>query len=619
MSILGSNNFTPSTPGLLGMGTIGSTGVKPMSELVPKDTGSLFSNTSRASLVIMKPSNARPITDQAHRPNLFNFSKRFAYEAATAIGDAIQSASTTARSVLELAASPSARTAVLPSDMPDTIIRASRLTNNYQFLLSIYENGGGVGSSLSGLQQQRVILTGYFIDEPFNATMINGKFTPNPNATMVFTHRTIVGKMRTTDYSGNPHETYSTYADLHCIDPVQMRGLVDNGTELHLLDPETCYKTVDYSEKGSTFSMPGVQSALDNFERPQGLNTLEDRPIAAVSGILKSVFQGHEQIAMESVLSSYGGSEGFRHPYATTENLRRTVGSNFKSRKQIYEGGSGPKENEHWHMHRLISTYPGIDIVPIDIEGAYMFSAADQAQRTSENVFSALLCNSVPAVMVDGGIGTIAFTATVKDTGPMDEKCFYQVNTWSPLANVNDGELRVKAIMTSLIRGEFESILRTRGPFTVSAKFNLSGRSQVLINFLDNTQPNQVPYEVPTILSGIYSANIGTAPAHGHNAEQMNGLMGVLLGDDAVESAAAASPDQGGLLSNQSSGLGVGGVLGQNAGTGSGLLGTHAQPPQSGLLGTGSLSQPFPGGAGILGTGNGLGLNSGLLGTNRKG
>lgn len=584
----------------------GNTGLAPIESLVPEQKqAGLLGNTDRAVLYIFRPAQSRPLTDQAHRANLFHFDDRFCAQAAEAIESAIHRG-TSARSVLALANGPDASKLLRPSTSPDAIVRTSTLSNNWQFMLCIYEKAG------SSLASQRVVLTGYFIDEPINPlTLHSAKPTVNPQATLVFTHKTVVGMQRSADYTGTPQASYNTFLDVHCLNPQQQMPLTQS--EMHLLDATTCINTLDGTAGGSSFSTPGATSGLSSLEGSTDINTTHDRSKHAVREVLTCVHQGHEQFQMESRMSSFSGAINFSTPRASGDTLLGIVKEQFTSRNTaMYGGDKSPKSRDSWHLNRLIRTYPGLRIEPLQPEGAYMFSAADQSTSNEYNTFSALLCAEVPAIMVDAGLGTLSFTATVKhktktlssalmSSGAEDTNVFYSISLREAYMQIPESELNIRAnaVMRELCSGVFENILMLRGEFTVSASFSLSGRSHVLLNFLGDTYQNTVPYEVPTSLSGLITPTLGVAQCHGHNAQEIQQFMGFVLGDSAVDNATRQIPlTQSGVLNGTNS-----------AGGGLGLF------SESGLL-SGGLDAPLTGspemnggsGLGLGGTGGGVNL-----------
>lgn len=544
-----------------GSGTAtGMTNIKPIESMVPKQPTQLFNNNAKAILYLVRPTGARKLTDQAHRANLFQFSNQFANKAAEVIDRSVlQNASS--RALIDLTHTPDALKSIIPTSRPDTIVQTSMLSDNWQFVLIILENGGG---TVSPLMKQRVIVTGYCLEEPINPmSLSNPKPTINPNATLVFTHRTVVGETMTQGHDGFHVRDYRTHMDVHCVDNTQIKPLVQH-QEMHLLDPKTCWDTYTYTEGANSFSLPGVTSSLDNQNGPIALTTTLDNPKSTLKDILTVVHNAHENLQMESRMGS-AQNTSVLHPNATKETLHSMVASNFENKYTMYNSG-GPTENEVWHMRKLMSMYPGIDIQPIGLEKAYSFAAADQVAQTAENTFSALLCAVVPSVMVDLGLNTIAFTATVRQVSVINERCFWNVSHREAFMPLPDKELniRAKGVMTALINGVFETIRLTRGDFTVSASFTLSGRSHVLLNFLSNSMPNQTPYEVPTNLSGLLTPTFGTAACHGQNAQSLQNLMGVLLGDQSVENTIGHVTNQG-ILGQQQQPITPGSLLGNTA------------------------------------------------------
>lgn len=604
----GGSLFTTQNVGAGGLlsSAAGNTGLTSIEDLVPKQKqAGLLAAGERAVLYVFRPVQSRALTDQAHRANLFHFDDRFCAQAAETIESAIHRG-TSSRSVLALANGPEASRLLRPSSSPDAIVKTSTLSGNWQFMLCIYEGGE------SSLARQRVVLTGYFIDEPINPlTLHSSKPTANPQATMVFTHKTVVGMQRSADYTGTPQASYATFLDVHCVNPQQQMPLTAG--EMHLLDATTCINTLDGTVNGSSFSTPGATSGLSSLEGSTDLNTTHDRSKHAIREVLTCVHQGHEQFQMESRMSSFSGGMNFATPRANGDTLLGIVKEQFTSRNTaMYGGDKSPKSRDTWHLGRLIRTYPGLRIEPLQPEGAYMFSAADQSAGSEHNTFSALLCAEVPAIMVDAGLGTLSFTATVRhksktlssalvSSGSEDTNVFYSISLREAYMAIPEGELNIRAnaVMRELCAGVFENILMLRGEFTVSASFSLSGRSHVLLNFLGDTVKNTVPYEVPTSLSGLITPSLGMAQCHGHNAQEIQQFMGFVLGDSAVDAATRQIPlTQSGILDGSGSKEGGLGLFSEN-----GLLSGGLDAPL-----TGSPEMTGSSGLGLGGTGGGINL-----------
>ena len=492
--------------------------------------GDLF-NAARSTMYIFAPSGGTFLPDVHHRPLLYQMDENFAVHATEAVHRSY--ASNSEAHLKTLATSPIVHGAALPSLRSDAQINLKQLEYYWRFVL-VLENpqAQGVASPTSSLTKTRVIVMGYFNDEPIAPTTL---YNPNPavntNAMLTITHKTVVDTLSAIGANGMTLPRISMRSDQQIISPHMQ--MMSSDSNLCRIDPKSCQRAVSYTPEGASLAFPPeITNGLASMAGPEAMNTKMAIPEYNLYHILKGVVSTYR----DSIADETNGPVSGDYPAfsVTADSFNHHLLNNLGSEAHP-ASIAGPRENEVMTLGMLFERWPGIEVVPLTPESSSMYASLDQQAPTPVNVFSDLLCTTIPSVMATYSIASLAFRYT-SNTGAISllgENDKLDVSRASTFVIMPDELVRgrVDSVIDDLKRGVFAIMKAAHGDFYVDVSVNAAGMAQIQLSFLDDNNVTMSPFERPVCYDGLMTSLVGTREASIHNTSQLGGLIGAISSD----------------------------------------------------------------------------------------
>lgn len=490
----------------------------------------------KSLLILIAPNRARVMSIQAHRPLQYRITPEFATFAHDRYDEAMSAGSALGRVSEQLAYSPHAGAVVLGQGRPDAIIDMSMIDQAWKFIF-ILNNPPIVDamdphiSSFSGLADIRVYHYGYFIGEPINPlTYTSTHVTANPDAMMVVTHKSVVEQLSTMGPYGRSANRISTRMDNQII-PTQTVPTMTSDPNMNMIDPSSVWDGISWGANGSSIAMgsPSSMTRLSAQGQAKVMASELQNPVRNLETLCRNISMTYQEQSTNNYLNNYIADVGSLDQSFAQNSFHETLRNNMTRRPESVFMRIGLQENETISMGMIMTRYqPRVEqLYP---EQSTLFAGGDQTAANINNVFSDLLCNMVPPVMVKLGISSITFRYQSLTEVRAPEPFAFQLQNVEPMMWMPTDELnrRVQALITELQRSLFATML-SRGDFNINAHFHTAGNSYVYLNFNCDTQLQMAPFERPTIFDGLTSSLFGSDQSLMNNTQEVAKLVGAIL------------------------------------------------------------------------------------------
>lgn len=471
---------------------------------------------------------------QVRRPLVYNFNDNFIDEAASVCKKALDKGSMYIDAFLNR---PDVLSTVVPS-ATGILTDFRHLSNMWTFIFIVsgdkprnvaISTGFNTNPTFTNsLMGNRIIYTGFFInDEPIN-TVNFGTATPtiNPNAELIITHKTVINVASVYGNMGR-HTRSDVVGDVDVV-----HGLVANITDtannqLHFITPDKLHDSVDIAADGKSMLTwgNGSDNVVFSSMSPVPVASANSVPRANLSLIFNSQIETDKNILANSVgngtlRSGPNDDELYSPADIYHSNMQTHLNSGTSAADHV-----GLKTNQIVSLAYLDSMYNPI-VQPIATPYNSQMGILDQCTNSAVTVYSSLVTQIVPTMLVNRGFGMIAFAYD----------SYHNKWSWegySLLIPADDAATNAKiiAIQQDLMQQIFP-ILSQRGPFALYATITTGHVSRCILNFYCDNEVNTGAYETPTIAGGILSNMLGDNNIYTHNTSGFSQLVSRLNGMD---------------------------------------------------------------------------------------
>lgn len=489
-------------------------------------------------LYVFAPTRLMPIGPVAHRPLLYRVTEDFAMQAAGAVDQAFSQRSPVA--LRNLLNSNSSHDIILPQANVENVINLTPMSERWRGVL-ILNNPSPVGLAVptSRLTSNRVIIMGWFDQEPLNPLTMFTSPTINPNAHFIVSHKTVVESMGTASPHGMSYNRINTRVDQQVVQPSVVASM-STDPNLCFCDPSSLYGARSTTPEGTIFRAPSeIANGLlaSTAGTPVSLAANLQNPQVNLFKTLNAVVNGYRDVMKESTTGQYGGGGyGAQLPGIAADSLSDAIATNLSGAPHP-TAILGPNANEVLPITVLIQRYRP-EITPIVPEQSSMYASADQMPATPVNVFSELLCSVVPSIMALGGLATLSFSfqsyhegmATSLSDPNMTPIEIHHYETMVPMPP-DMAVMRVDSVIDDLRKGVFSIIKSQHGDFYVDMQVNTAGMAQCQLSFMSDYATTTTPFEKPVCYDGLITNLLGTTKTCDHNSSQISHLMNAISSD----------------------------------------------------------------------------------------
>ncbi len=487
-----------------------------------------FANSSKAVMFIMKVKNGKQFSDTPLRSFHYNFDTNFREETLDVL-ESMREVTFNHRSLLDQMKNRiNLSDCIVPSMVPQISVKTSRLNDVYRFVLVFTTkpqndliSGNTFLHSTSGVEYRR-IYNGFFLDESFNP--LTG--TPNPNAVIVITHKTVLNSH--TDfgpYGANTMINAMASESVHNADISKeisvnlTNNQIDNS--LFLTTPENVVNSSTNISDGFGFSNPGgiIDSGAVKFK------DFLEQPAHHASVIVKGFITDNETTMQRAHLSTHR-SQSMIDDFFGNEmgNSRRS--HHFAIAPEPRQSPFDLDENSKITLGHLDQMVSGdLEIIRLFIENPMYYDTVDQMERSVTNMYSSLIATVVPPVLNSAGIRSFGFEYQVKRTAMFPEENFMVHHVDMAWTVPQDQQVaKIRAIQHELSTGIFKTIFESQGDFTVLVHADVTGMTKVRLSLVGAGYKCLADFEHPSCLGGIVSPLIANSLVSTTNAEAMDNL-----------------------------------------------------------------------------------------------
>lgn len=480
----------------------------------------MLGSTPDPVIYLIEPNRARQISDQAHRPFVYNFNDQWTYRVGDAVSQAVNGNTAPLNGIYN---DPLTTSALRPMDQPDSIIRMGQLSEAWKFIFTAPVVRSDI-SAFSTLQAHKIICFGYFIGDPINPAT----GTVNDEAVMTFTHKIVVEDMQTQGLHSTLHTSTSMNVQL-CPSSAAM---YTTNSELAMLDPVSSLKSVQFGADGKGYSFPAYDSMLKTANMtpriPTAMSVSRDNVKTVVDSMV-SAYRSSSTLHSSGYDGLHSASDILKGSF--TETLGNVVGTQMLN--MAYD--LGPDVDSSWSFGRLRAQYPRMNWQKVMGRGnnSGMVDITDQTALTPRNVFSSLLISVIPALMGKYGISDLAFEYQSFFKTPVPRHTEPNVKHAATLLSYPQATLkqRVNNVFNELMTGIFAMMVSERGDFYINAYFSVGGMTMVNLNFDADSMIVDGYVESPTLLDGITTPMMGTPQAMANNSSQVSELINAAVID----------------------------------------------------------------------------------------
>jgi hypothetical protein len=501
---------------------------------VHQNTQGLFAGSAKALLYLFSP---RPFGQQIRRPLVYNFNDNFTNAAADAMHG--QSGSLGLR-MMNLMQRPEASNVIVPVATGGVFTKMADLSIYWTFLLIVngeqphyrmvatgFDQAEAVAALGGALKNNRAVYYGMMMDEPVNPTTLHFSTpTLNPNARLLITHKTFINQLSAIGSGGVSMPRFNVEGDVDVIDPGMLSMI--SAEPLHRLTPDKLLDCNDYSydpatNQPVTVSYSGAYDELGPQQSPLSISTAYSVPYTHLS----KVMTGIDQVSQSLLTNSHAGIFGNPSGVSPFLNNSADVFSHNLAERLKTEGALshiGLQENEVISLGEIIARYDP-DVQPFLINVASQWEVADQAGTDANTVFSSLILQAAPALMVNTKISEVTMEYdSHADLG--------RPFTLGYLANMGQAEQQFAfTAFLNLLRRELFPILKAaRGDFRLYLSLQAGGISRCVLRYYADSDNTMVPYEMPTIAGGFNSNMLGSSGIAAHTGQSLGEFADVLTG-----------------------------------------------------------------------------------------
>ena len=392
----------------------------------------------------------------------------------------------------------------------------------WTFLLIVDRNGLGAPFEQAGggPVNFRDIYSGWVIDEPVstNISNFNTGYSFNPGALFNVTHQTRLSSTSMLMSTGMCNST-SVLSNMDFINGQTAQAINDNGTTVFDLRPErvTAGINVEGGGDGSrVFAGAAVANTHKSIAVECGLNNPTQHMQRIVNGLCDT----------SRLFRTTTGDLGF---IADTNGVASTLSGQLScgdGRMGIVNGGIDP--TIPFTFDKLDKMYPGLKVTVVRQESGPTVDYINAGAATPQNVMNSMISSALPDIMINNGLGDVAFTYCSWMNPPMGsnlpgERGTFEFQDVGPLYQSDPSVIASHCdnFRRALFMDLFPLILGSCGDFYLMVRSSISGETIINLNLLDYGSMNQKGYyEQSNRFGGLNTSMIGAQNTFENNANQ---------------------------------------------------------------------------------------------------
>lgn len=436
---------------------------------------------------------------------------------------------------------------VNPSDyltasyQPTMMFNGDHLNDKYRFILVLTDNGSSlisnntVAANLGGMQIRR-IYTGFFMDEPYNpATFTETRRTPNPNALMVITHKTVIDLSTSHGMYGSSTRMNTTSSD-EIINPELTTGLMsrfNRDNSLHLMTPENSFSSIETTSQGYSMALPGAHS---DISRDKGQSLLADsleQPEHHVTKVIKGLMTHQDEVVTRGRSFNDRADTFFENQVLDHHIDQYSLSRHMQWPQRRMAGLFDLDINTPYSAASIDQMVGGeLQMLEIDQPRPQFYDTLDHSTQDVTNQYSYLIAVVIVPMLNAAGLTSMIFNYEIM-TRMGDKQEQFQITDAQPQWNVPPHEviMNAKNVEMELRRGIFATIAdAVGGAFKVTVAAYTSGMTRVRLDLIGMGIQSLADFELPSALGGLISPLLGDERANTTNSEQLVGLYGRVSG-----------------------------------------------------------------------------------------
>lgn len=406
-------------------------------------------------------------------------------------------------------------------------IDSSIFDSMWSFILIFDSTGNAMRTSMVGAPQRRMILTGYFVDEPVaTQTLYSSRPILNPDAIMVFTHESLA--VITKHLQQRSQDSVSIAANNDFVP--QMTDSFVQSTDLALVDAGSIAKSTIVDENGDdriVLNDNNMIGCVDGESPVLGACTKTPRQqmvqiASAIDSAADAAVHVGDHYSGFDTGPNIVGSDPFAvfinqiHSSIGLRNAPTTITSTLNGAIPIPLGV-------------LSSNFPNLMVYPIKIPSTPCYEVGDQNEMNIHNTFSSMVSSTVSAYCADLGISGIGFRYDSFSAGTFGQGG----GNWQMLrvaamlgdATTEDRLARsCNQFKTGMENDLFPVLKSFGGEFSLIVDYDMIGSTVIDLHFLDYDDSFGL-YEAHNRLGGIISPAVGSTNTLNTNREQFDQLV----------------------------------------------------------------------------------------------
>lgn len=344
----------------------------------------------------------RFMPDQMRRPFLYNFNGEFRNELQVNLARAVNQNQPIAPMAAMLPNVNSARTSILPSATGQPVNLTS-FSDAWTFILILDNDFAKSPLGIASTVPNRLLYSGWIVDEPVTPTNMSAGYTPNPSAMFNTTHHVTLAA----------HNSYSQFGSKNYVDAVGDFDYVNGLTAMNTtMDGQSLVNAMPSNILNSlvidpddyhgvfNFHMPSIaENSQASVELPTEMNSPTHHLQTLVTGFTDAVKLSNAEMQDQlGQIDLFGGPDVFVSNLATV--MRAPVNST--------QNDLDPKVP--FFFSQLIQKFGNeLDIVVLNIPWESQVGLSSPMAPTKRNVLTSVITGALPGLMTQFGICEIAF------------------------------------------------------------------------------------------------------------------------------------------------------------------------------------------------------------------
>lgn len=482
-------------------------------------------NVNNSILILISP---RDMCDHFKRPYIYNFNN----EVVEGIARNIVNEPSMSHSVrATINSTPYINQSIIPDTQFGFDVATSAYSHNWSFVFMIDDDTDGVIPHNTNIKNRKVYI-GMCSEEPISqfglASATPEKYL-NPNCRLIITKQLLLRKTRSIGVIGNRDIVKTAISEnvVHYNPTLWGDSRIPSNSETYYsLDPSNIHNRTIAGTYGNVMTVDDYSNSLNVIGSTVHRMNIES-PRQHISNILSAIESGASSVRNCETIGDFSDMpisnalyrldddasifESYVHSaFSETNNLNGNISNN----------ALGDVCQSHLTISMICQSYAP-RIIPVIIPQTQNVDVIPQQHRSVSNIFSAVVCNTIPAYLSNTNLSEIAFMYNSYHDAISVQHIAALVPT------DNNGLHIIWNAFEHLLRTDLFPILRHNGgEFDLQVMSMINGTTNVVLNFLDNELiPIGAVYQENTNLGGIVSSLVGTSQHVQTNSIRLNDLI----------------------------------------------------------------------------------------------